>query len=242
MSAGAEGGSLPQPLADGVWTLEGRFATMGLPISSRTTLVRLGDGGLAVVNPGPLAAGAEEVIDAIGTPRVLLAPNRFHHMFAGQWKAAWPRARLWAAPGLPEKEPDLSVDAVLGEAPPPPWASDLEPLPIGGMPRLSEWWFFHGATETLIVTDILARVGEGQPWFLRLWSALNGSRAGRLATPRWLRAGLVQDQAAAARDVAAALARRPRRLVVAHGDPLREDALPTLRRALDWLPLPEMPD
>lgn len=227
---------LPEQLAEGVWTLEGRFTTMGLPISSRTTLVRLASGGLAVVNPGPLTPGAVEAIERIGVPRVLIAPNRFHHLFAADWKSTWPEALLWAAPGLPEKQPDLPVDAVLGSATA-DWMGDLEPLPVGGMPKLSEWWFYHAASGTLIVTDILARVGPGQPWFLRLWSALNGSRDRRLAAPRWLRAALVRDKAAVARDVSAALARRPQRLVVAHGDPLSGDVAAEMRRALRWLPL-----
>lgn len=221
----------PDPLAEGLWTLEGRFTTMGLPISSRTTLVRLADGSLAVVNPGPLPAAAERAVAALGRPSVLICPNRFHHLFAADWKRAWPQARLWAAPGLAEKEPALPVDAVLGRDAPGPWAAELEPLPIDGMPRLAEWWFFHAATETLVVTDVLARVGPRQPWFLRLWAGLNGSRGGRLAVPHWLRAVLLKDRAAAGRSMAAALARGPRRLVVAHGDPLPDGAATALRAA-----------
>ncbi len=42
------------------------------------------------------------------------APNKLHHLHAGPWIDAGLEA--WAAPGLPEKRPDLSFTGVLDGA------------------------------------------------------------------------------------------------------------------------------
>ncbi|EKV30012.1 hypothetical protein C882_0093 [Caenispirillum salinarum AK4] len=222
---------LPEPLADGLWTVERRFRTMGLPVSSRGTLVRLPDGGLVVINPPRLDRPLREAVDWLGWPAHIVCPNRFHHLFAGDWKEAWPSARLWAAPGLEDKRRDLFFDARLGRQPP-PWDPVLATLPIAGMPRLSEVWFLHRPSGTLIVTDLAARVGARQPWFLRAWSRLNGAGAsGRVGSAAWLRL-LVADDEALAASLNAAVARNPQQLVVAHGDPMANGVVPALRHAL----------
>jgi hypothetical protein len=42
-----------------------------------------------------------------------------HHLFLGEWKAAYPDARLFAAACLRRRRKDLAFDADLGDAPDP---------------------------------------------------------------------------------------------------------------------------
>lgn len=225
---------LPEPLADGLWTVERRFRTLGLPVSSRGTIVRLPDGGLVVINPPRLDRALRDAVDWLGRPAHLVCPNRFHHLFAGDWKDAWPEAKLWGAPGLEDKRRDLIFDARLGRQPA-PWDPVLATLPIAGMPLLSEVWFLHRPSGTLIVTDLAARVGRSQPWFLRAWTWVNGAGGnGRLGSALWLRL-LVNDRDALSASLEAAVSQAPRCLVVAHGEPATDGIVPALRRALAGL-------
>lgn len=222
-----------EPLAEGLWTVERRFRTLGLPVASRGTIARLPDGTLAVVNPPRLDESLRAAVAELGVPTHLICPNRFHHLFVGAWKQAWPQAALWGAPGLAEKRSDLSFDGVPGRDPA-PFTETLAPLPIDGMPRLVEVWFRHRPSGTLVTTDLLACPGPGQPWFLRLWLRLNGAGGGgRVGSAAWLRL-LVRDRAALASSLERALESPPRALVVAHGDPLTDPAQAEMavRRAL----------
>ena len=96
----------------------------GAEIGTRMTVVWLSDGGLFVHSPVQLDLPGRRALDALGPVRAVVAPNRLHHLFVGGWREAYPDARLYAAPGLPEKRSDLSFDAVLGDEPPAAWAAE----------------------------------------------------------------------------------------------------------------------
>jgi hypothetical protein len=86
----------PRAAADGVHQLE-RTDANGWPV--QMTLVDLGGGALAVHSPTWLGEGTFEAIEALGTPRVLLAPNHFHHRSLRRFRDRWPTAVACAAPG-----------------------------------------------------------------------------------------------------------------------------------------------
>ena len=100
-----------------------------------------------------------------GTVRFLVSPNLLHHLFLGEWKAAYPDARLYASPGLRKKRKDLAFDADLGDAPDPAWAADIDQVMVKGSPWLTEVVFFHRASGTAIFTDLIenfrARLVQG---------------------------------------------------------------------------------
>ena len=50
----------------------------GIALGMRMTVVRLGDGGLFLHSPIPLSGELRRELDALGTPRALVAPNRMH--------------------------------------------------------------------------------------------------------------------------------------------------------------------
>src|SRR5215212_10810459 len=71
-------------------------------------------------------------LEGLGQVRFVVCPNLGHHMFAGEYFAAYPDAGFYAAPGLPEKRSDLPFNGVLGDAPEPGWAKDLEQVVFRG--------------------------------------------------------------------------------------------------------------
>ena len=90
---------------------------LGLEIGARMTVVRLP--GSKLLLHSPIAATAELVreVTALGRVAYLVAPNRFHHLFVGEWKEACPDASIYVAPGLDTKRADLSIAGILTDEP-----------------------------------------------------------------------------------------------------------------------------
>ena len=124
-------------VADRLWTREMPLTLFGLKVSTRMSVVRLsGEGrGLWLHSPVALDRRLRETLDALGRVRFVVCPNRGHHMFAGEYFAAYPDASVYAAPGLSEKRPDLPFHGVLGDEPEPGWGQDLEQTIFRGRMR-----------------------------------------------------------------------------------------------------------
>ena len=94
------------------------------------TLMRLPDGGVLVHSPTWLGDDTFARVAAVGEPRILFAPNHFHHLalprFREQWPAALVVAGRLAIPGLKKRGHDTVVH--IDEATPllPPGARWLE--------------------------------------------------------------------------------------------------------------------
>jgi hypothetical protein len=207
-----------RPVADGLWTMDilKRFP-LGVRMPTRGTLVRLADGGLWVHSPTPLSPELGAAVDALGPVRHLVGPSRIHHLWLGPWAARYPAARLWAAPGLAGKRADLAFAGTLDAGgPPPPWAAEIQPLPLAGAPGLSEVAFFHRASRTLICADLLFNIRQPATRATALLLTLMGTR-GRLAMSRvWRR--YAKDRAALRASVEQLLGYEFVRVVPAHGE------------------------
>src|SRR5258706_11147665 len=108
-------------LAENIWIAERPQSFYGLEVGTRMTVIRLADGSLLLHSPVALDAELRRELDALGCVRFTVAPNRVHHLYAGKVAEAYPEARLWVAPGLERKRPDLVFVAVLDDAAPPEW-------------------------------------------------------------------------------------------------------------------------
>lgn len=222
------------PVAENLWVAKKRFSSWGMPLESRMTVVRLSDGRLWLHSPVSPDPELVDSVQRLGRVCDLIAPNRFHHLFAEEWREQFPDARLFGAPGLPRKQRRMEFDGVLGPRPQEAWALDIDQQVLPGAALLSEVLFFHRLSRTLIVTDLIANVGPESPWGLRLWMRLNGAY-GRPASTRMVRA-LVSRRAMARAALRDALARWPvKRVICGHGAVLDDDGGPRLREALAWL-------
>lgn len=220
-----------QALAEDVWVSEHRFRVLGMTIASRMTVARLESGALFVHSPVHLTPGLHDALDRLGQVWYVICPNRFHHVFAGEYAAAFPDARLYAAPGLARKRPDLSFAGELRAAA--PWDGAITQVMIEGGPWLNEVVFYHSASRTLLVTDLVMNVGAEDPLALRLWARLNG-QYGRLGSVIEVRLAF-RDRAAARRSVARMMAWEFERIVPAHGQIVVHDAKARLHHALRWV-------
>jgi len=229
-----DGEALLRQLDDAIWVVDHPDFTMpgGIAIGTRTTLVRLSDGGVFMHSPGPLSVSLAEQIEEIGPVRFIVAPNAYHHLFVAENAKAWQSAEIHLAPGLAAKQ-QLSFTAELGDEPPPAWSADLDQCLVAGAPRLNEVAFLHRPSRTLILTDLAFNVARPASLRTRLFFRLTGVHGG-FSTSRLMRL-LVRDRAAARSSAERVLGWEFDRIIVSHGDVLEDDAQRSLQRALAWL-------
>ncbi len=82
---------------------------------ARMAVIGLGGGSLLVVSPGaPLHDAQWEQLSRWGTPRFLLAPNRYHTLGIAPWKERFPAATVVAHPRaherLRKKVPGVAIE------------------------------------------------------------------------------------------------------------------------------------
>lgn len=216
-----------------LWIHETPLRFLGLEVGARMTVIRLPDATLLLHSP--VAAETELVreVEALGEVRHLVAPNRFHHLFVGDWKRACPEAAIYVAPGLETKRPELEIAAVLGDQPESGWRSALDQVLLGGFPLSNEVVFFHRPSATLLATDLAFHIGPTSAPLTRLAFRLGGSY-GRLA-PTLIERLLVRDREAFRQSLERILAWPFERVVVAHGDVSEKGGREELVRGYAWL-------
>jgi hypothetical protein len=220
-------------LDENLWVAEQPLKYMGLAVGARMTVIKLADGGLWVHSPLRLTPERRQAVEALGPVRFLVAPNKYHHLFIGEWMAAYPQARSYAAPGLPEKRKDLSFHAVLSDQAPAEWAGQVELLPWRGAPMLNETVFFHRPSRTLILTDMAHNVSPDATGYTRFFFRLFGGY-GRLSVSI-VEKMVNRDRPAVRRTVDTILQWDFQRVIMAHGNVVEGNGTQAFREAYAWL-------
>lgn len=221
-------------LDEGLYTAERWITLFGIPINVRMTVVRLPDGRLWVHSPVQLDDALRRSLDALGKVAAIIAPNTMHHLYIGDFVAAYPDAVLHAAEGLAAKRKALRIDRTLGDRPDEAWGGVFDTVVIGGMPAFNESVFIHRPTRTLIATDTVFNVPADVPWRTRFFCTLTGTYK-RFACSRLFRS-LIRDKAAFARSMRRVIAMDYDRVIMAHGRVLQTGGGEAMRRAYEWLP------
>jgi hypothetical protein len=220
-------------LARDLWVEERPQRFYGLEVGTRMTVMRLADGSLLLHSPVALDAELRRELDARGPVRFAVAPNRVHHLYAGEVAKAYPQARLWVAPGLERKRPDLAFEGVLGDEAPAPWKGQVDQVFFRGRPFENEVVFLHRASRTLLMCDLAFNFGPRSHPATRLLMRLLRSY-GRFGPSR-LDPLLIRDRAAARASLERILAWDFDRVVIAHGDVLERGGREALRAGYAWL-------
>lgn len=168
-----------KPIADGLWIVDsGPQSVFGLALPVRMVVVRLRSGGLWMHSPTRFQPALRDVLSRIGPVEHLVAPNIGHWTHLRGWQEEFPQAKIWAAPGLRRRpavrRAGLRIDAELGDTAPAPWAAEIEQLVIAGA-FFREVAFFHHATKTLLLTDLIANLeADRLPPATRIFAHANG--------------------------------------------------------------------
>lgn len=228
-----------QKLNESLWVFEGSnvsFFTM--PFSTRMVVVQLADGKLWVHSPIKLTDALLQEIQQLGEVGYLIAPNHLHHLFIDQWQKAFPDALTYGTEEVAKKRSDLKFDGVLDSSQTEnlPWHKELDQLLFTGSRAMEECVFFHKASNTLIVTDL---VENFRPDFFKPWQRVIAKGVGILhpngKMPIDWRLSFLFSKAEARQHIQTILSWKPETLIMAHGVIVEENASEFLKRSFAWL-------
>jgi hypothetical protein len=227
-------------VAEDVFIVDGPVIGMGymglsVPFTTRMTIVRLPGGRLWVHSPTPLTRELEAEMAALGAPAFLIAPNRLHYWWIGEWKTRFPQARAYAAPGAREAAAARfsGFDADLTREPPPEWDGAIAQYLLPGL-FLTEVDFLHRPSGTLILADLIENFEASHircaGW--RLLAKLGGPLDPDGKPPHDLALNFLWRRVEVRREIERMLADAPQRVILSHGRWYERDAPAELRRAL----------
>jgi hypothetical protein len=220
-------------LAENLWVTDRAQSFYGLPVGARMSVIRLTGGRLLLHSPVAIDRGLRSELEGLGRVCFAVAPNRLHHLYAGEVARTFPGARLWVAPGVPKKRPDLVFEAVLTDDAPEEWRGEVDQVFFRGRPYENEVTFFHRATRTLLLCDLAFNFGPSAAaptrWLMKLIRSY-----GRLG-PSKLDPLLIRDRKAARESLERILAWDFDRVIVSHGDVLETGGHRILSEGYAWL-------
>jgi hypothetical protein len=224
--------------ADGLIVIDGPIVRdLGMPFTTRMTVVVLVDGSLWVESPVALDHDTMTQLTELGPIRYLVSSTQRHVWRLEAWSQLFPDAELWAAPRTlaTVRRQKLPMTGTLSNAGPPAWATDLDQVAIEGSRFVEETWFFHKPSRTLIVGDIIQvhdlRPGHHLSNVLKRAAGVAGPDGGcslDIKASFWNRKALRES-------VHRVLDWDFDKLIVAHGPCLKEGARPFVDRALAWV-------
>ncbi|MDO4658432.1 DUF4336 domain-containing protein [Kingella sp. (in: b-proteobacteria)] len=237
---------LLKPIGKNIWIADGGEIRMAFPLgikipfSTRMTIVRLSDGGLWCHSPIAPTPKLLAQTNALGEVRHLVSPNKIHYAHIAAWQAHYPQASAWASAGVRERAAKqgiaVSFTADLGDDAPSAWAHDLAQMPFAGSRVMTETVFFHHASRTLILTDLIENF-ETDQFHSRFWARI--MKLAGIADPDgkapadWR--ATFKDKAAARACLAQMLAWQPEKVILAHGRCYESNVVAELKRAFRWL-------
>jgi len=226
-----------QEIAHNLWIHDGETVNfLGLPYSTRMTVIKLEQTRLWVYSPTALVPELKTAIDSLGEVSYLITPNKLHHLFLSQWAEAYPQAMRYAAPGLMGKRSDIVFDKELSSEAEPEWRKDIKQTVFFGSPVMKEVVFFHEASKTLILADLIENFDPliFTPW-KRFLAKLTGILAPNGKTPVDWRMSFVLGKKQARAALKTMLAWQPENIIIAHGQCIFGNATEFLRRSFAWL-------
>ncbi len=221
------------PFAEGIWLKSYPVRYGGCTFPGRMTVVRLSDGRLLIHSPCEIDEVTRAAIEKMGAPAFILAPGNFHHLHVPSCQAAFPGAETWICPGIEKKRPDLCYDGVLGDTPEAGWQADFEQVVVRGSRIMWEVAFFHRPSGTLLLVDLVENMGDATPgtnWVLRFfWKGIFRMWNTPKPAPEYQLGW--KDKAAARVSLRRILSWDFQRVVMAHGEPITENARESLEQA-----------
>ncbi len=148
-----------QPIGEDIWLADGPNVPFGpgaikIPFPTRMTVVKLAGDKLWVHSPIAPDEDMLGQLEGLGEVSHLVSPNAIHHLSLKSWSARYPKAKVWASPGV-KKHTKTKFTDKLADTSPPQWSDEIDQRIARGSFALEEVVFFHRASRTLILTDLI---------------------------------------------------------------------------------------
>lgn len=218
-----------QQLASNLWIIHRPLRFYGLELGTRMTIIRLADNSLFLHSPVALDPETHQALDRLGKVQYVIAPNRLHHLYVGDYIEAYPDAHFYAAPGLAEKRPDLKFDYIFSNDQSYPWQPEIEHLIFQGLPFLNEVVFYHRPSQTLLLTDLGFQITASSPWLTRMLARFGGVYQ-KLGLPLDLRL-LIRNRSDVRQSIQTILRWDIQQITLCHGDIVTSQAKQKLTQA-----------
>jgi hypothetical protein len=229
-----------QSFGPNIWFANQPLRFWGLEVGTRMTVIRLADNELAVISPIRLTTQLIADLQGLGEVAYIIAPNRYHHLFAAAFQQQYPRAKFLAAVGLAEKCPHLPIDVVISES-----AGQIGDrlfyrqfpglyMPsLGGADPLNEVVFYHPESRSLVITDIAFHFDRTSARLTQAIAKLIGvyDKLQLTILEKWL----IRDKAAMEVAIRSVLAWDFDRVIMAHGSPILTGGKSMLKAGYEWL-------
>jgi len=229
-----------EEIDDGLWVVEGEIVSFyGFPYPTRSVIARLANRDLWVWSPIKLEGDLRAELDRLGRVRHLISPNKIHHLYLQDWKAAYPDAQLWGPRSTIRKRRDLQFREPLRHDAPSDWGPDIDLAWFTGSFIMDEIVFLHRSSGTVIIADLIEAFSDRflcnhWSWWRRPIAYLDGIVAGKALAPlEWRLSFLNRAPARVARSKV--LAWPCERVIMAHGEWWRSDGHALLAHSLSWL-------
>jgi hypothetical protein len=230
-----------KPFGEEIWIVDGpeigmRYFGLTLPFPTRMTVVRIPDGKLWIHSPIAWNDSLGASIDRLGSVCYLVAPNTLHYSYLADWQARYPQAHSYGPPGLAGKRAKLTIDNILGKEPPTAWGDAFEQCVVPGT-LITEVDFFHRASRTLILTDLIENFESSRVrnrllrWTMRAFGAADPDGK----APIDMQLSFIRHRPSVREAARQMIAWAPERIVLAHGRCYGNDGVTELRRAFRWV-------
>ncbi|MDV6254367.1 DUF4336 domain-containing protein [Vibrio sp. EA2] len=224
-------------LANEIWIFDGESVQfLGLPFTTRMTVVRLSNGDLWIHSPIKLSESIAEQIESLGDVKYLIAPNHLHHLFLSDWISSYPGAEIYGTREVIKKRNDLSFSESLNSKQNWAWSKDIKQELFSGSPPMEECVFFYKGTSTLIVTDLVENFsGDNFKYWQRVVARGVGVLAPNGKMPLDWRLSFMFGKNDARRHLNRIFAWKPDILVMSHGEIIRGNIDKFLEHSFKWL-------
>ncbi|KIJ27073.1 hypothetical protein M422DRAFT_236237 [Sphaerobolus stellatus SS14] len=141
-----------------VWTFSRPFARSGIiPFGGRSTAIRLRDGNVWVLASTALDDATKKKIDELGVVKYIIGPDALHYLFLGDFKKAYPEAKVIGVEPLMTKKGCPKLDGAYGVDPPETkygFEDEIQACYFSAF-RNKDVAFNHIASKSLIEADLL---------------------------------------------------------------------------------------
>ncbi|MCH9681611.1 MAG: DUF4336 domain-containing protein [Deltaproteobacteria bacterium] len=217
---------------DDLWTKRADLSFLGLHVGTRMTVVRLPSGGLWVHSPIAVTPQLHDELRELGPVAHVVAPNLYHHLYAGPMVEAFEDARLHARPKLRTKCKQLRIDADLTEESTDQFEGVLDAVHIAGT-MLDEVVFVHRPSRTLISADLIENFETSSHFFTRQYLRVGGIH-GKPGVSRLLRP-MIRKRGRTREAIDRLMTLDFDRIVVSHGDIMEGAGPDAVRDAYAWM-------
>jgi hypothetical protein len=215
-----------------LWLREYFVRLGGARFNARMTVVRLRSGQILLHSPCAFDDSLAREVNELGRVAAIIGPGNLHWLHIGSCQKAFPDAATYICPGLEKRAKGLGFDFALGDEAPLLWADELSQVALQGTRFVREVAFFHRASRTLILVDLVENFTPATPGtnlFLRslvralgMWNRPNPAPEYRFA---W------GDKARVRECMERMLAWDFERVILSHGDIITRDARQVVAQA-----------